>query len=208
MNMLIILRTKKNENLFRDIMINSIDSMNDKTAYLCSGFFQEFFKGSTYQVSTESNFDNILRNSKTKLITLGIYNNSWKPSYLYFIRNLERKGVNIEPYIVRGFKWHAKIFILEKNRKNILGIIGSSNLTRKAFSSDYPFNYECDVVLWDDSIKQLNSIILENLRKRDIKDVIKTTYLPKENLDLSIHERLEYIKNLFMDPEKLIRIEK
>ena len=189
-------------------MIGSISSIKNKTAYLCSGFFQEFFNKNLYQASTESDFDKILKASRTKLVTLGIYNNYWKPSYLNFIRSLKGKRVDIESYIIRGFKWHAKIFILEKNGKNVLGIIGSSNITRRAFSTNYHFNYECDVVIWDNTIKQLNSSILNSLEKSGIKDVIKTTYLPAENSDLSIHERLEYVKNLFMDPKKLIDIGK
>lgn len=183
-------------------MINSINFQTNKTAYLCSGFFQEFFNRSTYQSSTELDFSNVLKNSGTKLITLGIYNGYWKPSYLNFIRNLKANNVNIRSYVIKGFKWHAKVFILEKNKRNILGIIGSSNITRRAFSTNYPFNYECDVVIWDNSIKKLNSAILESIRKTDIKDIIKTTYIPKENSELSIHERLEYIKNLFMKSER------
>jgi hypothetical protein len=48
-------------------------------------------------------------------------------------------------------RWHAKIAIKLKDGSPKAAIIGSSNLTRPAYSEGYSaFNNECDVVLWVD----------------------------------------------------------
>jgi len=51
-------------------------------------------------------------------------------------RNFAGAGVNITAKYTSNLKWHAKIFILKNNTNPILGIIGSSNITRPAFSDE------------------------------------------------------------------------
>ncbi|MBK7348199.1 MAG: hypothetical protein IPI98_15235 [Chitinophagaceae bacterium] len=51
---------------------------------LCSGFFQEYFKGGIYQVSTEANFDGVLLKHKINLTTVGVHNPQWLTPYKKF----------------------------------------------------------------------------------------------------------------------------
>jgi hypothetical protein len=92
-----------------------------------------------------------------------------------------------------SFRWHAKIFVLRQTDDPILGIIGSSNITRNAFSDSTPFNYEADVILWLDSIQPLTSLIqgiVAEIRD-DPHEVIVADYDPHKNSDLSIDDRLK-----------------
>ena len=206
-NMLVFLRTIANKNLFRDVIVDSIDLRISDEAYLCSGFFQENLRQSTYTASSEKNLSNKARDSGIKLTTIGIYNNFWKPSYINFVRSMKNNCVKIDAYVIRGFRWHAKVFILRKNNKNILGIIGSSNITKPAFSTNSPFNYECDMIIWDKSVKKLNNLLLEDIKNSDKQAIIKTTYSEKYNEGISVHNRLEHIRKIIMDENKLVKLE-
>jgi HKD family nuclease len=44
--------------------------------------------------------------------------------------------------------WHAKVFLAKSAGNPVLAVIGSSNITRRAFGEFPQFNYECDVVMW------------------------------------------------------------
>jgi hypothetical protein len=147
----IILRKQLLFNRFRDLMISVINTGHGDNALLCSGFFQEDFKGYGYKASRELNFANVIAKNNVELTTVGVYHYSWKPSYLNFKNNLVAAGVNIKAKYMQGLNWHAKVFILSKGSDPIFGIIGSSNITRRAFGSIVDFNYECDTVIWPDS---------------------------------------------------------
>jgi hypothetical protein len=49
----IVLRKKPHVNAFRDLIVDVLGSGSTDEALLCSGFFQENFKGSAYQASAE-----------------------------------------------------------------------------------------------------------------------------------------------------------
>ena len=81
-----------------------------------------------------------------------------------------------------------------KDRRPILGIIGSSNMTRPAFSSGGTFNYEADVVMWDDSIRGLDGIMSSVIEGNENPfGLIVTDYDPDKNKGVSIADRLNGI---------------
>jgi hypothetical protein len=177
-----------------------INTRAGDNALLCSGFFQENFRGSGYRASLESNFANCLVKNKIKLTTVGIHNYNWKPSYENFRDNMKKQGVNIISFYKSGMRWHAKVFILSKGKKPIFGIVGSSNITRNAFSITLPFNNECDVILWEGRSKAINSALNETLQNDEfIHEIIRAPYQKRLNFNLSISDRLQNIKDEIMN---------
>ena len=195
MGIAIFLRKNHSTNRFRDILINSLNSGIGDKALICSGFFQENFRNSNYQSSQEPNFINALVSNNIELITIGIHNNYWLNSYKNFRDNLQSSGVNITAKYKKGLKWHAKIYILFSKNIPILGIIGSSNITRNAFSVSKPFNYESDVILWSKS-KLVNNFMEEQLSPiNDSYEFIRASYDSQINGNLSVADRLKKLEN-------------
>ena len=187
----IILRNKLPINRFRDLLIGSIKTKAGDKALLCSGFFQENFKGSIYQASQELNFANEVASSGIQLDTVGIHNWAWKQSYKDFQKNMLSAGGNVNCYYKTGLKWHAKVFILFKDKRPIFGIIGSSNITRNAFGSMSNFNYECDVMIWPDDNKEISNWMNEQTENIDFPyDIIKAPYIAEMNSGITVQERL------------------
>jgi HKD family nuclease len=193
MGFLIIKRSRAAPNLFRDILVDSIDTGIGDEVILCSGFFQEN-RNSTYRASREKDLARVLRKHKIKTTVIGVYNNAWRGSFNNFITSLRRSRVNVIPIDKTKKRWHAKVFILKKDGNGIFGIIGSSNLTRPAFHIDIPFNVECDVILWVDSYVALTKQIDENLKKSNINDYFKVKYVDEENQGLTIKDRLNRLE--------------
>ncbi|MFC2042472.1 phospholipase D family protein [Chloroflexota bacterium] len=196
----IILRNRYNVNRFRDLMIQVIRSRGGDNVLLCSGFFQENFR-SDYQASQELAFANVLAQANIDLITVGIHNNTWLPSYRKFKQNLLAAGVNLDAKYKYGLKWHAKVFILSRGSLPVFGIIGSSNITRNAFSLSKPFNYECDTILWLDGDQHIEGIVNEFLAADDFDEyeVIRASYQIELNRNLSIADRLNRLKSEILE---------
>ncbi len=99
------------------------------------------------------------QNSPLKLTTVGLYSYTWKNQYLIFGQNI--KTLNPTPNFtfiqkrMKGMNWHSKIFIAKSSNVPVVGVIGSSNITSRAFGTQSPFNYECDVIMWS----EINSVI-------------------------------------------------
>lgn len=196
----IILRNQLPINQFRDLLIGSIKTGAGDNALLCSGFFQESFKGSAYKASSETNFGLEVAKSKIELKTVGIHNGSWKQSYRDFRDNMKALGANIICYYKNGLKWHAKVFVLSKGNTPIFGIIGSSNITRTAFGSANNFNYECDVIIWPDENKTINNWFDEQMTENNFPyQVIRAPYDLDMNNGISVQDRLQQLKNEILD---------
>lgn len=192
----IILRNQLPINRFRDLFIGSIKTGAGDNALLCSGFFQENFRGSVYQASVERNFGVEVAKSKIELNTVGVHNGSWKQSYRDFRDNMKVLGANINCYYKNGLKWHAKVFILSKKDEPVFGIIGSSNITRTAFGSINDFNYECDVMIWPDSNKNISKWFDDQMAGNNFSyEVIRAPYDPDMNNGISVQDRLQKLKN-------------
>lgn len=147
-------------------------------ALLCSGFFQDNAK-----YSTGADFDLITHRSGTplKLTTLGLYSYSWRGQYSTFFSQIQMK--NASPIFTALQKrlpsmgWHAKVFLAKAAGQPVIGIVGSSNVTRRAFGEVKDFNYECDVVMWNESIPIIDGVVNAAIGNTgDVSDVIVTNY--------------------------------
>ncbi|QDQ88577.1 hypothetical protein FMZ60_13950 [Alcaligenaceae bacterium SJ-26] len=190
----IILRTSGSINVFRDAVIDALSSSSIDEALLCSGFFQENFKGSAYQASTERQLGLACAMSGVKLTTVGIHNNTWKPSYQNFKKNMLAAGANIKCMYKPGMHWHAKVFIASSSGSPNFGIVGSSNITRNAFSTGSNFNNECDVFLWEKTspIARIANHIVDTL---DEQIIIRAPYQPRQNQGISLSQKLLRIRD-------------
>jgi phosphatidylserine/phosphatidylglycerophosphate/cardiolipin synthase-like enzyme len=191
----IILRTDQSVNLFRDILIATACSNIGDKIMICSGFFQ---KRKNYSVELENNFIDRFYLTKKSIITIGIHNYTWKNDYKAFVNEFRNKGIKIDAYLYTKYHWHSKVYLLYDKNNPILGIIGSSNMTRNAFSTSSPFNVESDVVLWIEN-KDITDIINEQLTNIEIKNVYTLDYNNEQNKNITINDRLEYLHNNIMD---------
>lgn len=194
MTIAIVLRTDGSRNIFRDAIISSLGSGHIDRAVLCSGFFQENFKGSAYQVSDEKLFSSVCAASGVSLVTVGIHNTTWLPAYKNFQNNMRIAGANIQCLYKRGMRWHAKVFIGSIGGVPNIGIVGSSNMTRNAFSTGTQFNNECDVFMWDrkSPIAALAAELVDSLGEQV---VIRAPYLPRLNGGVRLPEMLRRVES-------------
>ena len=202
MTIAIVLRTDGNRNTFRDALVSVLGSSHVDEALLCSGFFQDNFKNSPYQVSAEKSFSRVCASSGVALTTVGIHNSTWKPAYQRFRDNMRNAGVNITCKYKHGMRWHAKVFVGSKNGVPNIGIVGSSNMTRNAFSTGPQFNNECDVFLWDrrSQISSLASEIADGLGDQII---VRAPYVARMNDGMHISKMLGRIQSEVLVDDEL-----
>ncbi len=188
MSLLIILRKQLSPNRFNELLLNSIDTGEGDNAIICSGFFQE----NVFSASFTTGLCCTLRRNKINLTTIGVYNNIWVPQYKTFRDNLVSCGNAVSAKKTRNNKWHAKIFILKKGNDPIFGIIGSSNMTSRAFGIWRDFNFEADVVLWDTSKSKINTLCQQQTETNNdnIDDVIYADYNNERNRNKTAMDRL------------------
>lgn len=184
MGLAIILRKRAATNRFRDIILAVCGSGAGNEALICSGFFQELYKTTTYRVSQEGNFAQCLANNNVAVTTVGVHNSSWIRPYKNFRNSLTIAGVRTTALFVSGLHWHAKVFIFKYNSAPLFGVIGSSNMTRNAFGVSAPFNYESDAYLWEDTHPILGPIMERLLSDiQDPDELIRATYDPDMTKD-------------------------
>jgi len=176
----IFLRNDPRTNRFRRAILGTLRCSTVDTALMCSGFFQDdgkYSAGSDIDVITH-------RSSALALTTLGLYSYSWKIQYDDFINQLMAKNraphFSVTKKRIPGMGWHAKVFIAKRGPDPVVAVIGSSNITRRAFGEFAPFNYECDVVMWEESDAHINSAIEGAIGDAggDNLDVVVSTYRP------------------------------
>lgn len=174
----IFLRKSGAVNKFRNAILNTLRTNLVDNAILCSGFFQD-----TPKYSAGADFDLVSHRAGAPLsiTTLGLYSYSWKAQYAAFFTQL--KGKNISTSFsatqkrIPSMGWHAKVFLAKSGPKPLVGIIGSSNITRRAFGIFKDFNYECDVVMWDETVPAINAAINSAIGDTGgVSDVIVTNY--------------------------------
>lgn len=189
----IVLRTEAARNVFRDTIIASLRSGFIDDALLCSGFFQEQFKDSDYRVSDEKGLAQVCSSSQVSLTTLGIHNYTWKKSYQNFRTNMMSAGANIRCLYKPGMKWHAKVFIGSWKGVPQIGIVGSSNMTRNAFSTGARWNHECDVFMWDrkSPIARIASEMADSLGDQIM---VRAPYIRRMNGGLEMSQMLSRIQ--------------
>lgn len=207
MPIVIHLRTEIESCLYRDAIIGSLTSGLGDAAILCSGFFQENYKSSSYQATAEPGLIAGLTKYKIRLETFGVHNRHWLPSYKKFYANLKAGGVSIKAWVQKGFQWHAKVFILKHGDIPLFGIIGSSNITANAFgvknspiksyNSPNPprqFNYESDVFIWEGTNRKLDTavsaILFPKEPQHQTSRSIRARYFTDDNGGMTITQRL------------------
>lgn len=195
MSIAILLRNQQTPNIFRDLLLNAVQLPDIKEIIICSGFFQNNFNKSVYCASTEGNLAQKLAASNAEVITVGIHNAQWKFSFDDFNNSLTTAGVNLAVRKVSGYKWHAKVFIASTKNGPVFSLVGSSNMTRNAFSTSTPFNYEADVALWIPQAKGVSSAVNGVLSESSPSNIIRTSYSPNKNGGLTIRERLTQLRN-------------
>lgn len=205
MKVVIFLRKNLPINRFRDLLISSIGSGKGNRVLLCSGFFQENYKSSSYRATLEPRFIDALVKNKISLTTVGIHNNTWLPSYKAFITNLKKAKVNVFAKHLSALKWHAKVFILFKDDTPLFGIIGSSNITRRAFSTEKDFNYECDVVLATNKMQAELNLFTDTIN--DPSEIIISDYNIEENKGITIEDRLMDLEKEIMSIRNMKNLE-
>ncbi len=158
-NIAIFLRKELNKNRFSESVLGALNSTSVDEAIICSGFFQE---DNSYSVSSKK-FQLYSRcPSHLNLSIIGYY--GWqKHTHPIFLNNLINNNcpicLSVKGYRIPGDKWHAKVCIAKQNGTPIFAAIGSSNITKRAFDTLDKFNYECDVIFWDETTSEISSII-------------------------------------------------
>lgn len=198
MSILIILRKKVQPNRFHSLIIKSLQTAAGDNALLCSGFFQE---DAGYSASIDSGLCCALNISRTKLMTIGIHNGLWLNKYRKFRTNIRRCGNHIDAFIARRLHWHAKVYILKSGGDPIMGIIGSSNMTRSAFHVTSPFNFESDVILWDKNVVRINSLCEEEMTNDDDDGIIYADYNLERNNNRTAMDKLRRLEAEILSQE-------
>lgn len=174
----IFLRNTGSVNKFRRAILGALRLSIVDEALICSGFFQDDGK-----YSAGADFDVMSHRLSTplKLTTLGLYSYSWKAQYSTFFSQLQ--AANSYPSFsalqkrIPSMGWHAKVFLAKQAGQPLVGVIGSSNITRRAFAELSDFNYECDVVIWEEGVAAVDAAMNTAIGDiRDISDVIVTNY--------------------------------
>lgn len=189
----IFLRNVGHTNKFRRAILNTLRTPAIDEALVCSGFFQDDGK---YSAGGEFDVSAHRPGAPLHITTLGLYSYSWKAQYATFFTQLQGKNASTTFTAVQkripSMGWHAKIFLAKSKGAPMVGIIGSSNITRRAFGELKDFNYECDVVFWDEKNSAINSAIDRAIGDPgDISDVIVTTYDERHRANrMSLPQRL------------------
>jgi phosphatidylserine/phosphatidylglycerophosphate/cardiolipin synthase-like enzyme len=77
---------------------------------------------------------------------------NWRELYAQAIAKLKEAGIDVSAYEVPRQNWHAKIALRMNDSQPVAAVIGSSNLTHPALSTNRErWNYECDVTMWHDT---------------------------------------------------------
>lgn len=158
----IFLRKGMYPNHFRETILRTLHSSCVDEALLCSGFFQN---NDAYAAGPEFKLIPFRDCSPLRLTVLGLYSNMWKGQFNDFYRDLAVTNpcvcISLQKRRLKGAHWHAKVFIAKANGQPVVGLIGSSNITSRAFGVLPRFNQECDVLFWDEGNSQINTAVEE-----------------------------------------------
>lgn len=188
MGMQILFRKYVFDSPFRRAILE-LNKMTGEKLILSTGYVNLLFKSdgslntynkSDFLKSIEGGFKNI--QSPEIHIVGGKFKND--PSNLQefedflnqLISDLPSK-INIRFFKAINESWHSKVAFKVSNNGPISAIIGSSNLTRAAFStyknSSYTFNHEADVFIWKkkDNNKKFNGIANKEYTEKDLEEI-------------------------------------
>ena len=203
----IILRKAHAVNRFREIILRSFQENDLNDILICSGFFQDRanYQASACFAASAPSFP-----CTKKLVSVGLYNAIWRKDYDAFTKGIRSIicgcgiPINLEKRRVSKDHWHAKVFIASEGDRPVLGIIGSSNITNRAFGQSKQWNYEADVVLWNSQHTIANAIVTGALGRSDDDNpfgVVVSNYATDDPLNrgLTLEERLVRLRQEIID---------
>ena len=203
----VVLRKSHAVNRFREIILRSFQAQGFSDLLLCSGFFQgrPAYNASSCFGSASPQYPCLKR-----VTTVGLYNAIWRSDYDAFTAGLAQlkcpcgMPLRVTKRRIKRDHWHAKVFIASDNRTPHLGIIGSSNMTSRAFGPGPQWNYEADVVLWNDSHAPSQAVMagaLEAVQDDTPFSIIVSDYAADDRLNrgLSLEQRLRQLESEIID---------
>lgn len=149
----ITLRSTSTCSPYREMLRHLVESPMADSIIICSGYIQE--KRWNYSILDDGLLESVKQGCmQGRVITIaGTEDEEWFKSYRRFIERLRAAQVNVTPCVAPKDNWHAKIALRMKGDSPIAALIGSSNLTRRAWeigSETIKWNFEADVLIWID----------------------------------------------------------
>lgn len=196
----LMLRKAAVPNRFREIILACFKNPAFDDLLLCSGFFQE--RG-TYSAS-DCFIAAVPSAPCRKSITLvGVYSAIWRPDFDVFAGKLTRIAIpgvviSVTRRRVPRLRWHAKVFVANTGSTPKVALIGSSNMTVRAFGVRADWNYEADVVIWDSRDVAANEVVVDALqRESDDRrtSIIVSDYSETDSLNGDM-ELIEKVRSL------------
>lgn len=209
----LVLSTIPAYNVYRAALERAFHSGAYDHFLICSGFFHERINSRGPFYASDA-FSNAVLPADSTVTVVGAYNPTTK-EFDDFVKKVDA-GLNAAggPVVVtkrRSLKqyanhWHAKIFIAREGQTHRFAVIGSSNLTRSAFSLPAS-NNEADVLLWDDSHSPTRDIVnaalgrppegqVENVSN---PSVIVSNYDPDDERNSAQNSLNERLQGLWFD---------
>ncbi|WP_426349381.1 hypothetical protein ACPWSR_16825 [Alloiococcus sp. CFN-8] len=178
----IFLRAQKEPNNFKNVLSYIIEDDNLEKIVLVYPYYMEKkvktngIQG-TYSILGRGLRNSILLREGYNLTTIApddSRNNDWDNSYKNFVKQLNDdikqsgKKINYKGMILKNQKnfLHAKFTLgykkIGKDVKPVVLLLGSSNLTNKAYDVFDDYNYETDILLWDNIEYSFDSNVLKD----------------------------------------------
>lgn len=155
MGTILFIRKTDTHSFFRRALFSIIECPGAENIIIGSGYFQELPNRTNYSAS-EDDLKDVLNNSNIKKVyVLGCMSSSRQNmrTFINNIRAIQHNGnprFQVEPSRRNFSHWHAKFSLVFDNQHRPLAIlIGSSNLTRRAYGENNDaFNVEADALIW------------------------------------------------------------
>lgn len=197
----ILLRKSQRPNRFRQVILNALGEPTLTKFTIASGFFQEAYRFPKIKVSPDIIDRLRMRTVAAEITAVGIYNWSWWWQFKRFVRRVRTAspGMTVNARRIRGDHWHAKIFVACNTTGPVLAIVGSSNITGRAFQELPAWNYEADSVFWLDNLPAVSSTVrrglLEDNQAADDGSVMIADYEQSDpiNRNAPLSKRLQQI---------------
>lgn len=194
MPVILMFRHQKQKNFFNEYLNRIIKAPDGDSLLLCSGYFEE--GNWKYKILDSELLDSIRKGCRSgKVITIGPVegpeaDGGWAISYKEFVNRLICEGLNVEAYTPKpgSGKWHAKVAIRLRGGLPIAALVGSSNLTRRAYDvindgfllpETATWNHESDAVIFL-STKQLKDHFYSGIPVGNIGDPIFCSLDPEK----------------------------
>lgn len=195
----IFLRKSEAENRFREVILGCFNAHDFSEIMICSGFFQErgkYFASDCFKSAAPP----LVCHRKVSVV--GVYNGIWKGDFDRFSSEIGQIkcpcGVlmHVDKRKIKRYHWHAKIFIASDDDGPQLGVIGSSNITSRAFGITKSWNFEADAILWNSANPAADAVmgeIFESVTDNNAGSVIVSNYAIEDrvNQGLSLRRRLQ-----------------